>query len=125
MNANGIVDLRSRYSVSETVDRLEALLRGKGIKIFARIDQAAEAMAVGLTLRPTVLLIFGDPRTGTLLMDRYPSLALDLPLKALISESPDGAVHLRYNDPAFLKERHALDTLPFGPLEGLLREAAE
>jgi uncharacterized protein (DUF302 family) len=125
MNASGIVDLLSRHSVSETVDRLEALLGAKGVKIFARIDQAAEASAAGLTLRPTVLLIFGDPKTGTPLMDRHPSIALDLPLKALVSESPDGAVHLSYNSPEFLRERHGLDALPFSPLERLLSEATQ
>jgi uncharacterized protein (DUF302 family) len=125
MNASGIVDLLSRHSVGETVDRLEALLRAKGIKIFARIDQAAEASAAGLTLRPTVLLIFGDPKTGTPLMDRHPSIALDLPLKALVAELPDGTVHLSYNSPEFLRERHGLDALPFGPLERLLSEATQ
>jgi uncharacterized protein (DUF302 family) len=125
MNSRGIVDLRSRHSVHETVDRLAALLAAKGIKIFARIDQGAEASAVGLTLRPTVLLIFGDPKTGTPLMDRHPSIALDLPLKALIAESPDGVVHLTYNTPEFLRERHGLDALPFGPLEKLLSEATQ
>ena len=125
MNSSGIVDLRSRHSVTETVDRLEALLAAKGIKIFARIDQAAEARAAGLTLRPTVLLIFGDPRSGTPLMDRHPSIALDLPLKALVAQSPDGAVHLMYNSPEFLRERHGLDTLPFVPIEKLLTEATQ
>ncbi len=125
MNSKGIVDVLSRYSVNETVDRLEKLLGAKGIKIFARIDQAVEARAAGLMLRPTVLLIFGDPRTGTPLMDRYPSIALDLPLKALIAESPDGTVHLSYNGPEFLRERHGLDALPFLPLEKLLREATQ
>ena len=125
MNSKGIVDVVSRYSVNETVDRVEKLLGAKGIKIFARIDQAAEASAAGLTLRPTVLLIFGDPRTGTPLMERYPSIALDLPLKALITGSPDGTVHLSYNSPEFLRERHGLDSLPFLPLERLLREATQ
>jgi uncharacterized protein (DUF302 family) len=125
MNLNGIVDLRSRYSVDETVARLEAILAAKGIKVFARIDQAAEARAVGLTLRPTVLLIFGDPRAGTPLMDRHPSLALDLPLKALVAELPDGSVHLSYNSPEFLRERHGLEALPFAPVEKLLGEVTQ
>jgi uncharacterized protein (DUF302 family) len=125
MNSNGIVDLRSHNSVNETADRLQALLAAKGIKMFARIDQAAEARAVGLTLRPTVLLIFGDPKTGTPLMDRHPSIALDLPLKALIAESPDGSVHLTYNSAEFLRERHGLDAVPFGPLEKLFSEATQ
>jgi uncharacterized protein (DUF302 family) len=121
----GIIDLISRYSVSDTVDRLETLLGAKGIKVFARIDQAAEARAVGLILRPTVLVIFGDPKTGTPLMESHPSIALDLPLKALVSESADGTVHLSYNSPEFLRERHGLNATPFGALGKLLREAAQ
>src|SRR5580704_9330785 len=104
MNTTGIIDLASKHSVVETVDRLEALLKAKGIKIFARIDQAAEAKAAGLTMRPTVLVIFGDPKAGTPLMNKYPSLAMDLPLKALIWESVDGKVWLRHNSPEFLQQ---------------------
>ena len=92
MNPNGIIDLPCRNSAADTVGRLEALLQSKGLKIFSRIDQAAEARAVGLTMPPTVLLIFGDPKAGTPLMNRYPSVALDLPLKALVWESADGKV---------------------------------
>jgi uncharacterized protein (DUF302 family) len=77
MTAPGVKTLPSHYSVHETVDRLEGLLKSKGIRIFARIDQAAEAQAVGLSMRPTELLIFGDPKTGTPLMNEYPSLAID------------------------------------------------
>src|SRR5215468_1109062 len=121
----GMIDLISRYSVSDTVDRLETLLGAKGIKVFARIDQAAEARAVGLTLRPTVLVIFGDPKTGTPLMESHPSIALDLPLKALVSEFADGTVHLSYDSPEFLRERHGLDATPFAGLGTLLRDAAQ
>ncbi len=84
MNAEGVIDLSSSYSVSETADRLENFLQAKGMKIFARIDQAAEAQSVGLSLRPTILLLFGNPTAGTPLMEKFPSLAIDLPLKALI-----------------------------------------
>jgi uncharacterized protein (DUF302 family) len=125
MNAKGIVDVRSKHSAVETVARLESLLKAKGIKIFALIDQAAEAKAVGLTMRPTVLLIFGDPKAGTPLMQRYPSLALDLPLKVLVWESKDGAVWLSYNSPEFLQKRHGLDTPPFGVLGNLVAAATE
>ncbi|SPE59553.1 Putative fluoride ion transporter CrcB 1 (fragment) [Verrucomicrobia bacterium] len=90
MKANGIIDLACTHSVAETADRLETVLKAKGIKVFSRIDQAAEAKAAGLTMRPMVLLIFGDPKAGTPLMNRYPSLAMDLPLKALVWESADG-----------------------------------
>jgi uncharacterized protein (DUF302 family) len=125
MSATGIIDLASKYSVAETVERLEALLKAKGIKVFARIDQAAEARAAGLTMRPTVLVIFGDPKAGTPLMNRYPSLALDLPLKALVWESADGKVWLSYNSPEFLQQRHGLETPPFGAMGNLLKGAVE
>ena len=120
---NGIVSKASPYPVAETLDRLENALRGKGIKIFTRIDQQAEARGVGLTLRPTQLLIFGDPRGGTPLMDAHPSLALDLPLKALAWEAEGGQVWLSYNSPAYLKDRHALPQEPFSMVTVLLDEA--
>ena len=72
MTAPGLKTLQSPYSVHETIDRVEGLLKAKGIKIFARIDQAAEAQTVGLSMRPTELLIYGDPKTGTPLMNEYP-----------------------------------------------------
>ena len=123
MRATGIVELASVGSVLETADRLEGLLRAKGLKIFARIDQAAEARAYGLALRPTVLLIFGDPRAGTPLMERYPSLALDLPLKALVWESADGKVWLSYNSPEFLQHRHGMQSPAFAAMAPLLEMA--
>ena len=119
----GIVSKPSPYPVAETLDRLEAALHQKGIKVFARIDQQAEAEGVGLTLRPTQLLIFGDPRAGTPLMAAFPSLALDLPLKALAWEADDGQVRLNYNSLAYLKDRHALPQEPFGPVITLIEEA--
>lgn len=124
MNANGIIDLPSSHSVAETIARLESLLKAKGIKIFARIDQAAEASAAGLTMKPTVLLVFGDPKAGTPLMNRHPSIAMDLPLKALAWESADGRVWLSYNSPEFLQQRHGLETPPFGAVGDLLQAAA-
>ncbi len=124
MNTNGIIDLPSQHSVAETADRLETRLKAKGLKVFARIDQAAEAHAVGLTMRPMILFVFGDPKAGTPLMIRYPSLALDLPLKALVWESAEGKVWLSYNSPEFLQQRHGLEALPFGALGDLLRATA-
>ena len=124
MNTNGIIDLACNNSVAVTAGRLESLLKAKGMKIFARIDQAAEAAAVDLTLRPMILFIFGDPHSGTPLMNRYPSIAMDLPLKTLVWESADGKVWLSYNSPEFLQQRHGLDTPPFGPLGNLLQAAA-
>jgi len=125
MSATGIIDLPSKHSVVETVARLESLLKAKEMKVFARIDQAAEAKAVGLTMRPMVLLIFGDPKAGTPLMNRYRSLAMDLPLKALVWESPEGRVFVSYNSPEFLQQRHGLDTPPFGALGSLLQAATQ
>jgi uncharacterized protein (DUF302 family) len=125
MNAIGIIDLACKQPVTETVDKLEAMLKVKGMTVFARIDQAAEAKAAGLTMHPTVLIIFGDPRTGTPLMNQHPSLAMDLPLKALVWESADGKVWLSYNSPEFLQQRHGLDAPPFGAVGNLLKAAAE
>ncbi|HWY30788.1 MAG TPA: DUF302 domain-containing protein [Candidatus Acidoferrum sp.] len=124
-NSAGIVELACSRSVAETVERIESLLKAKGIKIFARIDQLAEARAVGLTMRPTVLLIFGDPKVGTSLMNRYSSIAIDLPLKALVQESADGTVWLSYNSPEFLRQRHGLEAPPFGAIGNLLQAAAQ
>lgn len=115
----------SRYSVRETTNRLENLLKSKGMKIFARFDQAAEAQAVGLSMRPTELLMFGDPKTGTPLMNEYPSLSIDLPLKAVAWESADGKVYLSFNSADFLIERHQLKGEPFKALEALFARAVE
>ena len=123
MNAEGVVDLPSPYSAAETVGRLQALLLAKGMKIFARIDQAAEAVAVGLTLRPTILIIFGSPKAGTPLMEKFPSLAIDLPLKALVWESAEGKVYLSYTSPEYLQARHGLPMVPFAQLPDLFAAA--
>ena len=124
MTNAGIIDLACQSSVAGTARRLAALLPTKGFKVFATIDQAAEAQGVGLALRPMVLLIFGDPRGGTPLMIRSPSLALDLPLKALIWESADGKVWLSYNAPDYLQRRHGLAAPPFEPVGAVLQAVA-
>jgi uncharacterized protein (DUF302 family) len=109
MNANnGIISQPSPYSVPKTIDRLEAILQAKGITIFARIDQQAEAEKVGLSLRPTQLLLFGNPQAGTPLMVAEPTIALDLPLKILAWEAADNRVWLSYNDADYLKQRFSL-----------------
>jgi uncharacterized protein (DUF302 family) len=90
-----------------------------------RLDQAAEARAVGLTMRPTVLLIFGDPKSGTPLMSQHPSIAMDLPLKVLVWESADGNIWLSYNSPEFLQQRHGLDLPPFVAIGSLLQAVAQ
>ncbi len=104
--SEGMVKLKSAHSVSETADRLEQTLLSKGMKVFQRNDHAAGAQSVGQSLRPTQLLIFGNPKVGTPLMSCSQSIAIDLPQKALIWEDASGAVWLAYNDPAFLKLRH-------------------
>jgi uncharacterized protein (DUF302 family) len=109
MNLNsGIISLPSPYSVTETIDRLVSILQTKGIHIFARIDQKAEAEKVGLTMPPTQLLLFGNPKAGTPLMVAEPTIALDLPLKILVWESASGEVWLSYNDTNYLKQRFSL-----------------
>jgi uncharacterized protein (DUF302 family) len=122
---NGIINKPSKYSVPETLDRLEAVLRSKGMKIFARVDQQAEAEKVGLEMRPTQLLIFGDPKSGTPIMNSNPSIAIDLPLKALAWEAADGKVWLSYNSPHYLQMRHGLEYEPFKPVENLIDKALE
>ena len=124
MPARGVSRIKSKHSVADTAARLGNLLNSKGVKIFARIDQRSEAEKVGLALRPTELIIFGDPKIGTPLMDTYPSLALDLPLKALIYEDTTGDVWLCFNSPEYLAERHGLATVPFEAVVRLLEAAA-
>ncbi|WP_292732345.1 DUF302 domain-containing protein [Nostoc sp. JL31] len=109
MNANnGIVNQISPYAVTETIDRFAAILQAKDITVFARIDQQAEAEKVRLSLPPTQLLLFGNPKAGTPLMVAEPTIALDLPLKVLAWEATDGKVWVSYNDPNYLKQRFSL-----------------
>lgn len=105
---NGLIHLRSPYSVPETLKRLESLLLAKNLTVFARIDHSGEAEKVGLKMRPTQLLIFGSPKAGTPVMVASPSGAIDLPLKALAWEDAEGQVWLSYNSPDYLKQRHAI-----------------
>ena len=105
---NGLLHVASPYSVPETLNRLESVLQSHGLTVFARVNHSGEAQKVGLTMRPTQLLIFGSPKAGTPLMVARPSIAIDLPLKALAWEDADGKVWLSYNSPQYLKERHGL-----------------
>jgi uncharacterized protein (DUF302 family) len=105
---NGLVQLSSRYSVDETMLRMEAAFAEKGLQIFTVIDHSGEAAKVGLQMRPTKVLIFGGPKSGTPLMVAAPSLAIDLPLKALVAEDAEGKVSVTYNDPQYLKQRHGV-----------------
>lgn len=105
---NGIVSKPSPYPVSDTIDRIAAVAQQKGLTVFARIDHSGEAEKIGLKMRPTQLLIVGSPKAGTPLMTASPSLALDLPLKALAWEDQDGKVWVSYNSPEYLQKRHAV-----------------
>jgi uncharacterized protein (DUF302 family) len=105
---NGMVHLSSVHSVAETMARLEALLKARGVAIFARIDHSGEAAKVGLEMRPTEVLVFGSPKAGTPLMVAAPTVAIDLPLKALVWEDAEARVWLSYNSPEYLRQRHGI-----------------
>jgi uncharacterized protein (DUF302 family) len=124
----GIDTVISRYTVDETVARLQSLLQEKGIKLFCLIDHSGEAAAVGLTMRPTKLLIFGNPKAGTPLMVAAPSTALDLPLKILVAETESGKTLVFWTDPAWLEQRHGFPeelTRNLAAAEALAKAAAD
>jgi uncharacterized protein (DUF302 family) len=106
MVTDGLITKPSSYGPEETMNRLEAEVRAKGMTVFARIDHAAGAKAVGLSLRPIDLLIFGNAKAGTPLMQSVPTIGIDLPLKALVWQDASGATWLSYNDPGWLAKRH-------------------
>jgi uncharacterized protein (DUF302 family) len=108
MADGGLITIASAHSVKDTIDRLVADVTSKGMTVFARIDHAAGAQGVGLALRPTELVIFGNAKGGTPLMQSQQTIGIDLPLKALVWEDAAGAVWLSYNDPAWLAARHGL-----------------
>ena len=108
MANNGIVNKPSKHSVDETLAKLQEILHAKGIAVFALIDHSGEAAKVGMKMRPTKLLIFGNPKGGTPLMLAAPSIAIDLPLKILIWEDDQEKVWVSYNTPEYLAERHGL-----------------
>ena len=110
MNSNGLVTVASRFSVRETIDRLAAAATSAGLHVFARIDHAANAVQAGLELRPTELLIFGNPKGGTPLMQDKQTAGIDLPVKALAWEDEEGTVWLTYNETKWLASRHELGT---------------
>jgi uncharacterized protein (DUF302 family) len=105
---NGLIHLSSPYTVLDTLARLETIIQAKGLAILARIDHSGDAAKAGLKMRPTKLLIFGNAKAGTPLMVAAPSLAIDLPLKALAWEDEEGKVWLSYNSPDYLKKRHTI-----------------
>ncbi len=108
MQVDGLTTVPSAYSATATIDRLESEVKSKGMTVFARIDHAAGAQAVGLSLRPTELLIFGNARGGTPLMADAPTSGIDLPLKALAWEDADGKAWLSYNEPRWIADRHGV-----------------
>jgi uncharacterized protein (DUF302 family) len=104
----GLVHVESPCTVTETLTRLERLVRSKGLSVLARINHSGDAARVGLEMRATELLIFGNPKAGTPLMIASPTVAIDLPLKALAWEDADGKVWLSYNSSGYLAERHSI-----------------
>src|SRR5271156_3249478 len=104
--ASGMIDVPSRYSVPETLARLQSILKEKAVTVFALIDHSGEAEKAGLDMRPAQVLIFGNPKAGTPLMVAAPRLAIDLPLKALAWQDEQGKVWLSYNSAEYLQERH-------------------
>jgi uncharacterized protein (DUF302 family) len=105
---SGIVTIASHQSVDRTVQELEGILRAKGVKLFALVDHSGEAEKAGMQMRPTKLLIFGNPKAGTPLMIASPSIAIDLPLKILVWEDAAAKVWISYNAPQYLQARHGL-----------------
>jgi uncharacterized protein (DUF302 family) len=110
--ADGLVALKSPYSAKATMDKFEELVEQRGLNVFARIDHAADAAKVNKSLRPTEVLIFGNPQGGTPFMECAQSVGIDLPLKALVWEDSSAQVWLGYNDPAFLAQRHGVAQCP-------------
>lgn len=106
---DGLIKKLSARSVQSTMDSLQNLVENKGLTVFARIDHAAGAAQVGEDMLPTQLLIFGNPAIGTALMSSQRTVAIDLPIKVLIWEEPDGRVWIAYNDPTYLAERHGIE----------------
>ena len=127
-NGKGLIDIPSNHSVDETVTKLEGILQAKGITLFALVDHSGEAAKAGMKMRPTKLLIFGNPRAGTPVMLAAPSSAVDLPLKILVWEDVQGKVWITYNSPSYLQERHNIppELLPnIAVIETLAAKAAE
>lgn len=108
MATDGLITSRSNFGPEETMNRFEAEVRARGMTVFAHIDHAAGAAAVGLPLRPTDLLIFGVAKGGTPLMQAVQTIGIDLPLKALVWQDETGTTFLSYNDPAYLVRRHGI-----------------
>ena len=105
----GLVTMQSKHSVQDTADKLVEVIEAKGMKVFAKVDHQKNASAANLSLRPTQVIMFGNPKAGTPLMNCEQTVAIDLPQKILISEDAQQKVWLSYNDPSYLKERHHIE----------------
>ena len=119
MAPDGLISLASKYSARDTVDRLIVALSKRSLTVFARVDHAAGAASVGLPLRPTEVVMFGNPKGGTALMQDQQTAGIDLPLKALVWEGADGKVFLSYNDPHWIAQRHGLGAASAGAVDTL------
>lgn len=117
MAADGLTTIRSNYGPNDTMNRLEASVKAKGMTVFARINHAAGAAGAGLPLRPTEVLVFGNAKGGTPLMQSVQTIGIDLPLKALVWQDASGDTWLSYNDPGWLAKRHGLS----GDTEAVVR----
>jgi uncharacterized protein (DUF302 family) len=119
MPPDGLISIASQHSAHDTVERLIAALAKRGLTVFARVDHAAGAASVGLPLRPTEVVLFGNPKGGTVLMQDQQTAGIDLPLKVLIWEDAAGKAWLAYNDPYWIKQRHGLGTTSATAVEAL------
>ncbi len=124
---NGLVTLKSHHSVTKTLDLFESAIRKKGMTVFARVDHSKGAEGVGLELRPTGVLIFGNPKIGTLLMQGDQSAGIDLPMKVLVWQDEQDNVWLTYNDPAWIVKRHGINDrdAAVSKMQGALKNFAE
>jgi uncharacterized protein (DUF302 family) len=127
MAAQGLTTIKSSHGPQETMNRLDAAVKAKGMMVFARIDHSAGASEVGLSLNPTAVLIFGNAKGGTPLMQSVQTIGIDLPLKALVWQDASGDTWLSYNDPAWLAKRHGLGATeaPIGNLTAALDAVAK
>jgi uncharacterized protein (DUF302 family) len=119
MPQDGLISIASQHSAPDTVDRLLAALAKRSLTVFARVDHAVGAASIGLPLRPTEVVLFGNPKGGTALMQDQQTSGIDLPLKALVWEAADGKVFLTYNDPHWIAQRHGLGATSARAVEAL------
>lgn len=121
---DGLISLACNHAAADAADRLERAVRARGMRVFARIDHAAGAAEVGLRLAPTIVVMFGDPRAGTLLMQSVQTVGLELPLKMLCATDANGASTISYTDPVWLAARFGVDSPVIAKMHGLLAELA-